>query len=269
MTQGKYPLSVFIIAKDEEDRIPDSIKSVIDWVEEVIVIDSGSSDRTVEVSETMGAKVIFNEWSGYGPQKVFGETQCQHPWILNIDADEAVSVGLQAEIKRLFDDHSIENHHAYHIPIKISTRFATKLPGRFAPSNDPIRLYHKHHAGFKDSSIHDSVVLKSLDSSIGRLQHIMIHRCFRSYRHAVEKINFYSSMQAEHMWNKGRKPSKIRILIEPIIAFLKAYTLRRYFLLGIDGFIESVIYAFSRTLRLAKAHEKWKEEHKKAQKPLR
>ncbi|MCH2038603.1 MAG: glycosyltransferase family 2 protein [Rickettsiales bacterium] len=267
MTQGKYPLSVFIIAKDEEDRIPDSIKSVIDWVEEVIVIDSGSSDQTVSISEALGAKVLFNEWNGYGPQKVFGESKCNHPWILNIDADEAVSPGLQAEIKALFDQQTINDKHAYHIPIKISTRFATKLPGRFAPSNDPIRLYHTDYAGFKDSSIHDSVVPKSNDASIGHLKNIMIHRCFRSYQHAVEKINFYSSMQAEHMWTKGRKPSKIRILIEPIISFLKAYTLRRYFLLGIDGFIESVIYAFSRTLRLAKAHEKWKEEHKKAQEP--
>lgn len=259
MTQQSYPLSVFIIAKDEEDRIPESIKSVIDWVDEVIVIDSGSKDRTVAISNELGASVIYNEWNGYGPQKVFGEGKCRNDWILNIDADEAISPKLKEEIQQLFDNDLINQAKAYHIPIKISTRFATKLPGRFAPSNDPIRLYHKEHAGFKDSSIHDSVIAKSSDCEIGKLKNIMIHRCFRSYRHAVEKINFYSTMQAEHMLEKGRKPSAIRILIEPFIAFVKAYTLRRYCLLGIDGFIESVIYAFSRTLRLAKAHEKWKE----------
>ena len=260
MTQKHYPLSVFIIAKDEEDRIPYSIKSVIDWVDEVIVIDSGSGDNTVAISKELGARIIYNEWNGYGPQKVFGEGQCRNDWILNIDADEAISDGLRDEIQALIDNDTINNHKAYHIPIKISSRFATKLPGLFAPSNDPIRLYHKDYAGFRDSSIHDSVVANSPDCSIGKLKHIMIHRCFRSYHHAVEKINFYSSMQAEHMWNKGRKPSPVRIIFEPFVAFLKAYILRRYCLLGVDGFVESVIYAFSRTLRLAKAHEKWKEE---------
>ena len=102
--QQSYPLSVFIIAKDEEDRIPESIKSVIDWADEVIVIDSGSKDKTVAISEEFGASVIYNEWNGYGPQKVFGEGKCRNDWILNIDADEAISPKLKEEIQQLFDN---------------------------------------------------------------------------------------------------------------------------------------------------------------------
>jgi glycosyltransferase involved in cell wall biosynthesis len=253
-----YPISVFIIAKNEEDRIVAALESVVGWVDEVLVIDSGSSDNTVSVAEGLGAQVIFHEWKGYGPQKVFGESQCRHQWILNIDADEAVSEELKKEIQAFFDAYGAPPLRAYHVPIKIVSRFAKK-PGVLAPSNDPIRFYHKAYAGFKNSTVHDSVVLYNKEERAGKLHGIMLHRCFRSYTHAVEKINFYSSMQAEHMLAKGRKPNAIRIMIEPLAAFLKAYTLRRYCLLGVDGLLESVIYAFARTLRLAKARELWKE----------
>jgi len=77
VTPDRLPISVFIIAKDEADRIPYAIKSVRDWVSEVIVIDSGSEDETVAVSEALGARVLFHSWEGYGPQKVYGETLCE------------------------------------------------------------------------------------------------------------------------------------------------------------------------------------------------
>ncbi|MBC8523144.1 glycosyltransferase family 2 protein, partial [PVC group bacterium] len=99
----RLPISVFIIAKNEADRIPLAIASVIDWVDEVIVIDSGSDDETVSVSESLGARVIFNEWEGYGPQKVFGETLCNNDWLLNIDADEEITPSLRNEIERVFE----------------------------------------------------------------------------------------------------------------------------------------------------------------------
>lgn len=260
--QKTYPISVFIIAKNEQDRIPHAIESVKGWVHEVIVIDSGSNDETVSVSKSLGATILYREWEGYGAQKIFGEQQCTQSWILNIDADEAVSPELQQEIQQLFDQNIIDQHHAYHIPIRIISRFANKPPSRFAPSNDPIRLYHREHAGFKDSTIHDSV-MPSASCNIGKLRGAMLHRCFRSYRHAVEKINHYSTMQAEHIVQHQRKIPLYRIITEPVIAFLKAYLLRRYCLLGRDGFFESIIYAFARTLRLAKAHELYKQQSMK------
>jgi len=101
--------------------------------------------------------------------------------------------------------------------------------------------------------VHDSVDFKEgMESEIGRLQGRLLHRCFRSYKHAVDKINFYSSMQADDMFNKGRCPSSLRIIFEPLVAFLKAFFIRRYFLRGVSGYIESFNYAVARTLRLAK-----------------
>lgn len=260
-TTGRLPLSVFIIAKDEADRIPLAIESVIDWVDEVIVIDSGSSDDTVAISDRMGAKTVFHEWQGYGPQKVYGETLCRNDWLLNIDADEAISPRLREEITALFANGE-PTKPAYHIPILIVFRW-DKGPRPLAPSNSPIRLYDRRKAGFKDALVHDSVVLKSEGETAGQLKQPMHHRCFRSYRHAIEKINRYSSMQAEDMLAKGRVPSGWRIVFEPTVAFLKAWILRRYILFGLEGFIESVIYAFARFVRLAKTRELYKQQQQR------
>jgi glycosyltransferase involved in cell wall biosynthesis len=257
---SKIPVSVFIIAKNEADRISPPIESVIEWADEVIVIDSGSEDNTVDVSQSLGARVLYHEWQGYGLQKIYGESLCRNKWILNIDADETVSPELAEEIQEMFQGGKEPLLSAYHIPIKIVSRFETTAR-KFAPSNDPIRFYHKDYAGFKDSTVHDSVVITSGNKQEGWLKGIMLHRCFRSYSHAVQKINFYTSMQAEDMVQRGRTPSIARIIAEPFFAFLKAYTVRRYCLLGVDGFIESFIYAFSRTLRLAKARERNREIH--------
>ena len=87
----RLPLSAFIISKNEADRISRPIKSVIDWVDEVIVVDSGSTDDTVAVAERLGARVVHHEWKGYGAQKRHGEDQCRNHWLLNLDADEEVT----------------------------------------------------------------------------------------------------------------------------------------------------------------------------------
>lgn len=250
----KYPISVFIIAKNEADRIGFALESVRDWVDEVIVIDSGSVDNTVDLSQKMGARTVFHEWKGYGPQKVYGESLCRNHWILNIDADEAVDVSLRQAIQGLFDKGEF-THKAYHTTIKTMPTHA-KAPKRFAPSNSPVRFYDKRYAGFKDSTVHDSVVLKpGMAVTEGKLDGFMAHRCFRSLSHAIEKINFYSSMQADDMVARGKRPAAFRIIVEPFFAFFKAYFLRRYWMLGVTGFVESVVYSFARTLRLAKTRE--------------
>jgi glycosyltransferase involved in cell wall biosynthesis len=248
------PISVFIIAKNEEDRISHAIKSVIGWADEVIVIDSGSTDNTVGVAKNLGASVVFNQWQGYGRQKIFGEKLCRNEWVLNIDADEEVSGALAQELQNLVKEGN-PPYQAYGVKVKIIMRNC-QMASRFAPCTDTVRFYNKNHAGFRDSTVHDSVILKDgSPEKYGLLKGEVYHRCFRSLHHAVEKINFYTDMQALDMQARGKYPSNLRIIFEPLFAFAKAYLIRRYFLYGIEGFIESIIYAFNRTLRLAKARE--------------
>ncbi len=248
-------LSVFIITKNEADRIESVINAVKDVADEVLVIDSGSSDKTCEIAMKAGAKVMFNEWKGYGAQKIFGENQCRNKWVLNIDADEEVSKELCQEIKDLFFGNEYENFYGFRIKIANKFRFEKK-PKKLAYYYNQLRLYNKDFAGFKNSTVHDSVELKQKDEQkIGQLKNIIYHQSFRSFEHWIDKINSYSSMQASDSFVKGKSASIIKIFFVPTFAFLKAYFVRRYFIYGFDGFIYSYLFAFSRFAKAIKIRE--------------
>ncbi|OYY94463.1 MAG: hypothetical protein B7Y41_06405 [Hydrogenophilales bacterium 28-61-23] len=248
----KLPLSVFIIAKNEADRIPIVIRAVRDWVDEVIVIDSGSEDDTVAVSESLGARVLFNAWRGYGPQKVFAEQQCRNLWLLNLDADEEISPELGREMRALFTGRAPPCV-AYTLPILPLYPFQDS-GHPWTAFHHPVRLYRKDMAGFKDELVHDSVVVH--EGRIGHLKGMVIHRSFRSLAHHVDKVNSYSSAQAEVLAARGRNPGLLALLLTPILAFFKQFILRREFVNGVDGIVVSYMYAFQRFIRLAKTRER-------------
>ena len=249
----KISLSVFIITKNEADRLLPVIMAVKQFADEILVIDSGSTDDTCKIAAEAGAKVIFNEWKGYGQQKIFGENQCRNKWILNIDADEEVSPELAAELVELFQKNLHEKFHGFRVKIVNKFRFEKK-PHRYAYYYNQLRLYNRDFGGFKNSAIHDSVEMKPA-TKIGQLQNIIYHQSFRSFEHWIEKINSYSSMQAHDSFVKGKNPSITKILLTPIFAFFKAYFVRRYAIYGFDGIIYSTLFAFSRFAKAIKTRE--------------
>src|SRR5690349_20627636 len=136
-----FPVSVFIIAKNEADRIGATIRAVRGLTDDIVVVDSGSTDGTQAVAQELGARVIFNPWPGYGLQKRFAEDQCRYDWLLNLDADEEVSPELLAEIRRLFAQGE-PLCQAYGI------RIAETYPGEAAPHPlayrvAPVRLHRR------------------------------------------------------------------------------------------------------------------------------
>lgn len=249
----RLPLSVFIIAKDEADRIDRPIKSVIGWADEVIVIDSGSTDGTGDVAKGLGARVVHNDWPGYGPQKRFGEDQCRNDWLLNIDADEEVTPDLAREIRERFEqDRHLE---ADGWRIMIRDVFAHEdQPAPWAYGYNQIRLYDRRKGRFSESTVHDTVrpepsaVIKSLSG-------IIAHRSIRSLEFQVGKYNRYSGMQVKDMQARGRRLPRWRLLTEFPTSFLKAYFARKYRRYGWWGLILSMNYAHARFLRVAKAYE--------------
>lgn len=251
------PISVFIIAKNEADRIGKVINAAKPIADEIIVIDSGSTDDTCKISEELGAKVIFNEWNGYGAQKIFGEKQCRNKWILNIDADEEIMPELADEIQQLFATNLPNNFHGYHV------RIVNKFPGETKPKKlayyyNQLRLYNIDFAGFRDSTVHDSVILKEngAQNKIGQLKNIIWHESFRSYSHWIEKMNSYSTMQANDAIKKGKKVSNLKVFATMPFAFFKAYFVRRYFIYGFNGVIYSLMFSLSRLVKLVKIKEK-------------
>jgi len=253
--ETRLPISGFIIAKNEADRISRAILSMRDWVDEVIVVDSGSTDGTMEVSTTLGARAVFNAWEGYGPQKVFAENLCRNKWLLNLDADEEITPELAAEIKELF--------HAGEPDIKMFDVCLVELrPYEAVPNRRPLRkvvtrLYHRDYAGYRPSPVHDSVVPK-VQTRSQTFKHPVWHRSLRSHQHTIEKINSYTSMQAEDLFRKGRNFGALYVLFTPLLAFIRAYFLRGYMFYGLEGLIDAYIFAFSRTLRVAKTRERFR-----------
>lgn len=276
-------ISCFIITKNEEKNIGEAVQSVIGLVGEVIVIDSGSTDRTCEIAKECGATVVFNEWSGYLNQKQYGESLCRYDWVLNIDADEALSPELQQEIREIFRCKREDEYAAYNIRVRIVHRNSKKSRWihRFAPYNICARLYDKKRAGFRYNTsschTHDSIVLANTvcedgkspvalqnqsSTQLGELFGCILHKSGGSISQLVQKADFYSSEQVRANGNNERyiklfqSPlGNLRIVIELPLWIFKAFFIRRYFVFGMDGFIDCVIFSFARFLKLAKLRE--------------
>ena len=247
----RLPLSCFIIARNEADRIVRTIRAVKDWVDEVVVIDSGSSDGTQKLAEAEGARVIFHEWPGFGPQKRFGETQCRNKWLLNLDADEVVSPKLAEEIRVLFAN-GAPPLAVYALPIN------DVYPGHSKPrlwANDYVqpRLYDRGRVRFKDSPIHDSLDIQGM--AIGTLKNDVHHFSARSFDDQLAKAIERGRTFADHAKPKSVGALRLRLPFEFPLTFLKYYFLRRHFMGGLAGFRTAIAGATSRHVRIARMLE--------------
>lgn len=247
------PISVFIIALNEADRIPLTIRSVRDWVDEVIVIDSGSTDDTVKLAEDLGARVVFNEWTGYGPQKVFGEGLCRNDWLLNLDADEVATPAMRDEIRALFKA-GAPPRPLYRI--KVTTVYPHHDKPRFlAEYKNIVRLYDRRVARFPDHPTWDAITPPP-GVAVGQLRASCLHYTWRDVAHYMDKINSYTSMQAEHQPLKPYWFLVVQLAFGWPLDFLKAYLWRRHFTGGSFGLIVSILFVVSRFLKAAKMIER-------------
>jgi glycosyltransferase involved in cell wall biosynthesis len=245
----RFPISVFIIAKDEADRIGASIASVRDWVDEVLVIDSGSHDDTISIAGALGARVIAHAWEGYGPQKRFAERQCRHDWLLNLDADESVDAALAQAIQAEFT-HGAPECAAFEMRWKL-VHWGDERPRPLAAGGRFVRLYDRRRAGFRDSIVHDSVAVH--EGPVRQLRGCIWHKSFRSFEHFRTKLSEYAEWQARDLRAHGRCPGRRRVWIEPWVAFCRLYFRRRYWVYGADGVRMALSYAAARKRRLTLA----------------
>jgi glycosyltransferase involved in cell wall biosynthesis len=253
MSEPKPPLSVFIIAKNEAERIGATLAAVRPITDDLVVVDSGSTDGTQAIAESHGARVVENAWAGYGLQKRFAEDQCRHTWLLNVDADEVVPADLAREISALFarGGPSMDGY-----GIRITEIFPGEgRPHPFAYSLAPVRLYRKDRGRYVESPVHDRVAFQG-SPRLGRLRGTIHHYSVRSLGDQIIKLNAYAEQQAVDLETRGVKLATIRILTELPLAFLKAYVGRRHFVRGVYGFMTAVNFAYFRWLRIAKHIER-------------
>lgn len=247
------PLSIFVIARNEADRLGRTLEAVAALADDLVLVDSGSTDRTQAIAESFGARVVFNAWPGYGPQKRFAETLCRNPWVLNLDADEVATPDLVAEIRALFDA-GAPAADAYEIPI-VEVFPGESTPAPLAYELAPVRLYRLDKGRYSDSIVHDRVVLNP-GAKVARLRGRVHHFSVRSLGEQISKLNAYTEQQAIDLETRGVTIAQWRVLIEFPAAFLKAYVGRRHFMRGIYGFTTAMNHAFFRYLRLAKHLER-------------
>jgi glycosyltransferase involved in cell wall biosynthesis len=247
----RLPLSCFIIARDEADRIGRTIMSVRGWVGEVVVVDSGSTDDTVAIAQALGARVFHRDWDGYGPQKRFAEECCRFDWLLNLDADEVVSPALRDEIVALFRP-GPPPFAGYRLHV-VDVYPGRVRPRPFAYSYKIVRLYDRRRARYAPSLVHDRV--ETAGQPLGRLTSEVLHHSVRSLDHQRRKLDAYFALQ-------GREKSKpkwqivARLPVEYPVAFLQYYLLRRHIFGGRFGLALSHVHASARTRRLMRLKRK-------------
>ena len=242
---NKLPITCFIIAQNEADRITKTIDSVDELVDEIIVIDSGSTDGTQDLVKKLGCKLFYNEWNGFGPQKRFGEEKARNKWLLNLDADEYLSNELKNEIRNLFAKELKSNFYSMKV-IPIYPNW--NKPRLFSAHHLCIRLYNVEFGRFSTSKVHDSVQANS--NKIIKLKNPVFHDSVRSFSHLIEKEDSYIKMQIESLKKKNKLFLFIRLIFEFPLSFIKYYFIRRHFTGAITGLATSIILAFYRWKRI-------------------
>jgi len=182
-------LSVIIICKNEERVIEETLSCIQGWADEIIVLDSGSSDSTVEIAKKYTSQVFETDWPGYGIQKnrALGKASCD--WVLTLDADERVSQELKSEISRTIQRQPAQD--GYRIPVKLL------YFGKYVKSllkNKPLILFKRHKGKFNDLAVHESVLL---DGNIGTLKKHLLHDSYESLPHQIQKLNRYATLWAQ------------------------------------------------------------------------
>jgi len=241
-------LSVTIITKDEAKNIGAAIESVR-WADEVIVVDCGSTDGTVEIARAHGARVEHRAWTGWVDQKTFAHHLAANDWIFSLDGDERCTPELAAEIKALLATEPPRR--GYRMP-----RVGFLL-GRWVRTTDhypdwQLRLYDRREGRWEGEYVHESV---KLNSPMGYLKHELHHFSYEDLADQVARLNFYSTLAAQKMYAEGRRTSLLEIAFHPPAAFIRNYVLRRGFMDGAAGYLLSAVSAYGVFIKFAKLWE--------------
>ena len=243
-----HRLTVTIITLNEAEHIAAAIDSA-SFADEIVVVDSGSTDGTADIARGKGARVLTREWTGYVDQKNYAAEQASHDWIFSLDADERIPAALAEEIQSVLAGDP--KYHGYRVP-----RVAYHL-GRWIRTTDfypdyQTRLYNRRFATWRGAYVHESV---SVDGPSGQLKNELQHYSFTDLRDQIQRINHYSTLSARQMFEAGRRTGPVEIIVHPPAAFIRNYILRRGFLDGTAGLTISLMNAWSVGLKFMKLWE--------------
>ena len=238
-------LSVIIIAKNAEATIRRCLESVA-WVDEIVVVESGSSDRTADIGRELGARVHQTDWPGYGQQKNRALDLSRGDWVFSIDADEWVTAELRAEIERALA--APGDKAAFRMPRRSSFCGRFMRHGGWWPDY-VARLFRRGHARFSEDRGHDRLVV---DGALGTLREPILHETITDLEQLIDKMNVYSAMTARSLHERGRRASILTAIGHGGWAFLRTYILRLGFLDGREGLMLAISNAENSYYRYVK-----------------
>jgi glycosyltransferase involved in cell wall biosynthesis len=241
------PITGCVITLNEERCIGACLESMA-FCDEIIVVDAHSTDRTREIARDAGARVIERDWRGYRTQKQFAVNSASHDWILSLDADERLSPELAAEIFRL-KIQGLGVHAGYEIPFLANYYGRAMRHGDWHPDRH-LRMFNRRRAEFRGEEIHEKVVAVG---PTARLRGHILHDSYRDLDHQLTKLEKYARLMSDAMLAGGKHTGALRIFLNPLWRFLRAYFLRQGFLDGWRGFAIAQIeanYVWEKYLRL-------------------
>lgn len=249
------PLSAVIITLNEESNIRRCLDSLA-FCDELVVVDSGSTDNTVSIAKEYGAKVFHQDWLGYGEQKQYATEQADHDWVLCIDADEIISLELQTSIQQLtLCDTSAQNNKppisAYRMPRRNHFLGKALRYGEGYPDLS-LRLFHRQHGHWSKDKVHEGV---HTHGKTVTLSGDLMHYSQETITAYLNKQNRYTELQAQALFLKGKRHNSLKCLTSPLTRFIKFYFIRLGFLDGLPGFIHISIGCFNAFCKYAKLAE--------------
>jgi len=239
-------ITATIITLNEERNIARSIES-LRCCDEIVVVDSGSIDRTVELAEKLGARVIESPWHGYATQKNYAAEQACNDWILSLDADEALSESLEGEIWTL--KKKGPNHDAYTVPRLAQYLGRWILHCGWYPDRK-VRLYHRAKAKWVGDFVHESV---QVNGRVGHLESNLLHFTCDSLSEHIKTMDRYTTLAAEELVSRKEKIHLRNMILDPAWTFTKTYFFQRGFEDGLEGLTIAYMAALYTFLKYAKA----------------
>lgn len=243
----KMKLSIVIITYNEEENIKKCLESV-KWVDEIVIVDGFSTDRTVEICKEYTDKIYQREnVSNLNINKSYGFKEALSEWILYLDADERVSPELAQEIREVLSRE--DKFVAYKMPRK-NYYFGRWLKHGGNYPDRQLRLFRRGKAYFECRHVHEKL---QIEGEIGYLQYPLLHFTYPTISHYLKKFDFYTSFEAEYMFKSNKKYSALsEIAIKPIIRFIRRYFFKLGFLGGLPGFLAAIFDALSRVVSYGK-----------------
>ncbi len=241
-------LSVVVITLNVEHCLDACLESV-DFAQEIVVVDSGSTDGTLEIAHRYNARVIHQDFLGFGPQKQFAVEQSSHSWVLCIDADERVSGELRESI---LSEMNRPRFSAYRMPRR------NRFMGRWLRHGEgypdySLRLFERSKAYWSNDAVHEKV---EAECNVGVLRGDLLHESEDGIESYLVKQNRYTTLQAEQLFKKGKKAGIGKLVLSPLLRFIKFYIVRKGLLDGLPGLIHIVIGCFNSFSKYAKLLEK-------------